>query len=135
MKPDAPVDPRSPLILGFFIVWGAVGVTSHLYFNRPGDVALKRKWFPRVAVLSGILFVAFVSAGLASGAVPGAAVQLLLIVPATALICWLNIRMTTFCGSCESMIYSSTWWTTLNFCPKCGADLRPKPDDEYDFLE
>ena len=47
----------------------------------------------------------------------------LLFLPFIAVIIWLNIRMMRFCDACGKMMINHQWWSTMNFCPYCGAKL------------
>jgi NADH pyrophosphatase NudC (nudix superfamily) len=71
-------------------------------------------WLP-VTIASGILFIGI---GLTMG-VPNEA--LLFVVPAVALITWLNARAMKFCDSCGGTVYSQNPFAQQKFCSKCGA--------------
>jgi hypothetical protein len=81
------------------------------------DVALKKRIFPRMAIGAGAFFAAVIAL-----MAPWKAV--LLFAPFIALITWLNIRMTRFCGVCGKMLINHQWWSSMNFCPHCGAKLE-----------
>lgn len=100
----------------FFAVWAALALGGFLFFALNKDVALKRRLFPRLAIAAGVLF-----GGVIALMAPWPA--FLLFVPFIALIVWLNIRMTRFCGACGKILINHQWWSTMNFCPYCGAKL------------
>jgi hypothetical protein len=100
----------------FFAVWIALAAGGFLFFTSNKDVALKKRWFPRLAFGAGALFalVVFLMA-------PWPAA--LLFAPFIALITWMNIRMTRFCDACGRILINHQWWSKMNFCPYCGSKL------------
>jgi hypothetical protein len=100
----------------FFVIWAALAVGSLIFFTSNKDVALKKRVFPRLVIGSCAVFglVIFIMA-------PWPAA--LLFAPFLALIAWLNIRMTRFCDACGKMLINHQWWSTVKFCPFCGAKL------------
>jgi len=99
----------------FFGVWVALGLASALFIWR-GSPEAKRAWFPRLSVLTGVLFVSF-----AYWVMPHPPV-LYLLIPATAFITFLNIRSTKFCAKCGAYHQSFDWFYKVSFCRKCGSE-------------
>jgi len=117
------------IVAGCFVgTWFVLGVGGGLFFHLGKDAALKRRWFPRYAVLAGVLFVLFASllTGLSSGS-PAGLGSLVFLIPAAAVIAFLNIKTYKFCDECGATLYNWTWFAPMRFCPKCGAPLEPKP--------
>jgi hypothetical protein len=100
----------------FFGVWMMLSVANGLFLWR-GSVEAKRTWFPRLAILAGILFVAF-----AYWVAPYPPI-LSVLVPATALITLLNLKGTKFCPRCGAYHCSFGPFYKVSFCRKCGTEL------------
>ncbi len=108
----------------FVATWVVLGVTGFIVFFLSRDAAFKRKWFPRYIVLTGVLFVLFVSAMTVAGSNSFASLWMLVfVVPALTLICYLNLKFTKFCGKCGATIVDHNWFSPTRFCSKCGAKL------------
>jgi rRNA maturation endonuclease Nob1 len=45
-------------------------------------------------------------------------------VPAIALITFLNLRKTKFCDACGRTLYPKSFFTPTPFCPHCGAQVK-----------
>lgn len=101
----------------FFATWIVLGFTGFYFFQYKKDLDFKRKWFAWYVIGVSALFTAFVT--LMARRVEA----FLLVAPASALIAWLNIRMTKFCPACASTLINQMWWTKMSFCPRCGAKL------------
>ena len=101
----------------FFVVWIALGVAGFFLFYVSKNVQFKRRYFPWYVILGGVLFVAF---GLGMGLPPE---TLYFMVPAVALITFLNIWSTKFCDNCGRTIINRMWFTRVEYCAKCGAKL------------
>ena len=100
----------------FFVIWAALGIGGFWFFATNKDVALKKRVFPRLAIGAGVVFGLVIAA-----AAPWPAV--LLFTPFIGVITWLNIRMTRFCDGCGKLLINHQWWSTMKFCPYCGAKL------------
>jgi len=102
----------------FFVVWIALGVAGFFLFYVSKNVRFKRRFFPWYVILAGVLFISF-------GLGMGFHLQMLFImVPAVALITFLNIKSTKFCNSCGRTIINQVWFTKVEYCGKCGAKLN-----------
>ena len=100
----------------FLVVWVALAAGGFMFFAFNKDVARKRLYFPRYVIGAGVLFgliIAFMAPLPAT----------LLFLPFIALISWLNIRMTRFCGGCGRLLINQQWWVRMKFCPYCGEKL------------
>ena len=102
-----------PIFMGTWIVLAVLGALLY----RKGDLATKRKWHPRMVIGTGVLFVAFAYAMFPN------ALTLLIFVPLTTLIQYMNYRFTRFCPSCGKTVRQNPPWGRMEFCPKCGAKL------------
>jgi hypothetical protein len=135
MQPDTLTTLNAIVTSCFVGTWIVLGVAGFFLFYVGRDVAFKRKWFPRFIVLVGILFVLFSTTLMVlSSRSLGALGILVLVIPATALISYLNIKFTKFCDKCGVTIYAQNWFVPMRFCSKCGAELNPKPklyDDPF----
>jgi len=134
MKPDSPL---SGIVTAcFFGTWIVLGIAGFFLFYRGRDTDFKRKWFPRFVVLVGILFVGFATTLFYLPTRSTESLRMLFfVVPATCVISWLNIKFTRFCDSCGHMIHNHNWFSPMNFCPKCGAELDAKKAVHRDPLD
>jgi hypothetical protein len=102
-----------PFFIGSWIVLGIVGL---LLFVRPGDAERKKRLFGPFTVGVGVLFILFVMLmGVLAPALP-------LLVPAVALIMFLNVRNTRFCPDCGRLV-PTRGFTRPRYCPSCGHAL------------
>lgn len=104
-----------PIFVG---VWVVLGIISALVFFVGKNVKLKRKLWPPFVIGTGVLFVAF------SYAMMPSEQSLMLIVPAVALITFLNLRSTRFCDSCGRTVINQNFFVKPDFCSKCGYKLQ-----------
>jgi hypothetical protein len=101
----------------FFASWIVIGVAGFYFFQYKKDLAFKQKWFAWYVIGVSALFTLFATAMARRVEV------FFLVAPASTLIAWLNIRMTTFCPACAETLINQMWWTKMSFCPRCGAPL------------
>jgi ribosomal protein L40E len=85
-------------------------------FNVLASPETKRVWFPRGAILSGILFVGFVAIVMPPHVLWG-------VIPAALAITALNVFGTKICGRCGALNYRYRPPYNVDACQKCGADL------------
>src|SRR4051812_37868066 len=102
-----------PLYWLFLTVWVLLGVGSAWFFLGSRDARLKRVIFPWFITLVGALFCGFVLLLTEAWVV-------LVVAPATALIGFLNIRLTKFCDHCGRTLHNPSLFTPMRFCPSCG---------------
>ncbi len=102
----------------FFVVWIALGIAGSFLFYFSKNVQFKKRYFPWYIILAGVLFISF---GLVTG-LP--LVMLFFMVPAVALITFLNIRFTRFCDNCGRTISTQGMFGKVEYCAKCGAKLN-----------
>jgi hypothetical protein len=101
----------------FFSVWVVLGLLSAAFFFLGKNASLKRKVWPPFTIAAAVAFVGFVWT-------MGFPPQLFFImIPAVALITFLNLRSVKFCDDCGKMIISQNPFALPQFCPKCGAKL------------
>ena len=110
-----------PSEISFFLslgVWVLLGVASLLFFQFNKNARLKKRILPFFIVGAGILFILLF--------VPwtGRPMILLFVLPAVALMTYLNLKMIRLCDSCGSTVTSNVWFAKSNFCSKCGARLQ-----------
>jgi hypothetical protein len=106
-----------PIFLGVWIVLGVFSV-AFFFFNQ--NAALKRKVHQPFVIGIGVLFVGFV----VLMGFPLDTFFFFVMVPAVALITFLNLRNTKFCDSCGKTLISQNPFARPKFCSKCGANLE-----------
>jgi hypothetical protein len=100
------------------VLWVALVAAGIYLFYVSKDVRFKRRYLPRYIVLIGALCIySTVRAGFPLE-------MMYFIVPAVALVTFLNIRALKFCDSCGRTIVNRTVFTETEYCPKCGAKLN-----------
>lgn len=107
MKPEA--------AFPFFAAWIGLGAAVWLFHWR-ARVETKQRWHPWIIATTAGMFVAFVTLV--------APVGLFLAVPSVLVISFLNWRFTKFCSRCGRTLVQNPPWVPMNFCPRCGADMR-----------
>jgi hypothetical protein len=98
-------------------------IAGFLLFHRGNNITFKRRWFPWYVVFVGVLFAGFALFMTAPAGNDGKAPSVFVILPVIALIGYLNIRITKFCGSCGSMVTPFGGFTRPKYCPKCGMPM------------
>jgi len=113
MNADGP-----PLLFWIFMgVWVVLGAASLWFFTRSKDASLKRRVHIWGMIGAGVLFAGFTLL------MSGEPWVLLFVLPAVALISFLNIRLTKFCRSCGATLYNFNWFAPMRYCSRCGARL------------
>jgi hypothetical protein len=122
-------DLKAPILSGivtvcFFVTWIVLGISGFIVFYLRRDVAVKRKWFPRYAILAGVLFVFFSSTlwVLESRSYSELGV-FVVVVPMVVIITYMNIKFTRFCDKCGATVFDYYWFSPMKFCSKCGVEL------------
>jgi hypothetical protein len=101
----------------FLAVWLALlGFVALFYLKA--SLAARRRWHPFVIVGSALVFLSFVTVILPAS-------SFVIIVPAVALISFLNYKMTRFCNACGATVVQRPPWRPLSACPKCGGRVEP----------
>jgi hypothetical protein len=103
-----------------WVVWAALSAGTWLFYMRNRDAALKRRVLRVQMPLVAIAFLAIVVVMLW----PHLEV-LVIMVPAVALITWLNLRNTKFCDACGATLINQNWLSGPRHCSRCGAPLTP----------
>ncbi len=85
------------------------------YFDK--NVARKKRLIPVFIVGAGVIFALFTL--LMTGDLRAMA----FVIPAVALITFLNLRQIRVCPNCGRTILSGMWFTKAEYCPKCGGKL------------
>ena len=100
--------------LWFFLLWIFLGLVGLWLFYINKDVRLKNRLFPWFVIVPGVLFSVFAYSRFRQPRI------LLFILPAVALISYLNLRSIRFCEACGAMVHN-TFLARPSFCPKCGG--------------
>ena len=111
--------------LSIFVVWAALTAAGGIFFWFHRNAALKRKLFPWYVIGGGGFF-----AGIAIWQTGGR--MAFLLVPAVAVIAWLNIRNTRWCDQCGRMSAPRSALRPEEFCARCGASLENKLVEKQD---
>jgi hypothetical protein len=117
----------------FFGTWMVLAFWGYDAFHKKGDVAFKRKWFPRYMILGGLLFGFFPPTLMALSSRSLVALLLYVVfVPVAAVFAYANIKFTRFCDNCSAMIGRNPFFER-RYCPMCRAELNSaKPDERND---
>jgi len=108
-----------PAITAAFIgAWTALPIVGLWVTYLDRKVARKKRLLPLFIVSAGIIFVLF------SLALTRDLGIMLFIVPAVALITFLNLRQFKVCPVCGRTIHSGMWFAKAEYCSKCGARLQ-----------
>lgn len=105
-----------PIFIG---VWVVLGLFSAVFFFLGKNAQLKRKVWPPFTIATAVLFVGF------AWAMGFPSEVFFVMVPAVALITFLNLRSTKFCDACGKTIMSQNPFSSPEFCSKCGSKLQP----------
>src|SRR6266566_4538169 len=95
----------------FFATWIVLGIAGALFY-RKGSLQAKRRLHPWFAFGTGALFIGFVYAMFQNTHI------LLLVVPATVVIAFLNYKFISFCPACGRTLQPNPPWSRMHFCPK-----------------
>ena len=110
--------PHPEIAPWFFATWIALGIASMWFVYLDRNVARKKRLLPVFIIGSGALFVGFVFW------MSGDLRILAFVLPAVALISFLNFRRIRVCSACGRTIHSGMWFTKAEYCSKCGARLE-----------
>lgn len=109
---------RPELIFTVFLaVWIALLAAVSLFYSR-GSLAAKRRFHPFVVVGGALIFLGFVTLIMPAS-------TFVVIVPAVALVSFLNYKMTKFCNTCGATVIQLPPWTASPTCLKCGGRVGP----------
>jgi len=108
------MDHRTRFFLGG---WLAFSIASGAILFLKKDPAFRRRFHPWFSLLSGVLFLGvMVSMGWPLR-------DLVVMIPAVALIWLLSVRSTRFCPSCGSIVGGRPF-SRPNYCQDCGSRLE-----------
>jgi hypothetical protein len=118
----------------FFVACIVLGIAIVLVFFLSQDAVFKRRWFPRLIILYGILIVGLSIAVFSqpSGLAAGLRMQVI-VVPIMVWFCRWTITHTKFCGQCGTMVRTGYRFVSREFCSRCGAALDEKPKHRDDW--
>jgi hypothetical protein len=114
----ANVEPHSDLIPAFVIFWILLSVASFCFFHFHRGAKLKRRIWPILIIGTALLFVAFSFYFLGSHLE-----MLVLVIPAVALVSFINLRKVRFCDSCGRTLYQQPIFRAASTCPCCGKPI------------
>ena len=114
---------RTTLFPAFAIVWFILGVSSFLFFSINKNAELKKRVLSWLVWGTGVLFAGFVYYE------TRAPYFMLIVIPATFFICYLNVKYTKFCPSCGTTLFNYNWFRAMKYCQHCGACLEDKPHE------
>jgi hypothetical protein len=106
------------LVMLFFVVWVSAAIFQFSFFNKQ-SAAFKRKYFPRVIIIGGFVFLVFMLA-----LFKWHFQMLVVFLPAIALISYGNLKITRFCDKCGRTVRNADWFSKMDYCPKCGSKLQ-----------
>jgi hypothetical protein len=107
---------RPELIFAVFLaVWIALLAAVSLFYWK-GSLAAKRRFHPYVVVGGALIFLGFVTVIMPAS-------TFVVIVPAVALVSFLNYKMTKFCNTCGATVIQRPPWTASPTCLKCGGEV------------
>ncbi len=101
----------------FMATWIVLGVAGFLLFHVNRYTRFEKKRFPWYMSPAGVLLIAFAIL------IEAPLEVFFFMVPALALIIFLNIRGTSFCENCGRTIYNHMFFSKAEYCAKCGARL------------
>src|SRR5438093_13298734 len=93
-----------PWFLAFFIGWIGLGIAGFFLFYVSKNAAFKRRFFPWYIIIVGLIFAAIPVAS-------GQTAALFMVIPAVALISFMNIRLTKFCDACGRTVVSHAFFS------------------------
>jgi len=103
----------------FFTVWVILGILDSMFFVLNKNSKLKKRLHPWIVLGTAVLFIAFVIW------ISGFEIHLFtLLIIATTVMMFLNIKLTRFCDSCGKTLFPNLISWKIEFCPKCGAKLN-----------
>jgi hypothetical protein len=109
---------RPELIFTIFMaVWVLLLAAVSLFYWQ-GSLATKRRFHPYVVAAGALVFLGFVTVIMPSS-------TFVVIVPAVALVSFLNYKMTKFCDVCGVTVIQRPPWSEPPTCTKCGARVSP----------
>jgi hypothetical protein len=120
---DLPVTARPPVVRPpmFMVFWVALALGSWFLIGRLPTPQAKKLWSDRIAILAGILFFLFFTTQFATSK---NSFSFFLFGPVIALITWLNVRNTYYCGQCGKRSLDRNWFGGTYHCPYCGHKLK-----------
>ena len=106
----------NPILIAIMIMWGILGTTAGFWFLLDGNSALKRKLWPVLNILNGLIIflICFATNGRLSLLI-GAG--LLVIIP-------LTIRYMRFCTRCDRTTYCQHLFKWPTACEYCGSSFK-----------
>jgi hypothetical protein len=115
----------------FVGTWMVLAFWGFDAFYKKGDLAFKRKWFPRYMILGGLLLAFFPPALIAlSSRSPVGLLSCVIFVPVAAVFTYTNIKFTRFCDNCSAIMTGQIWFFARRYCPMCRAELNSAKLDE-----
>jgi len=109
-----------PEIMPFFIAtWVVLAIAGVWLAFGDKNIPRRKRLLPVFIFGTGAAFVVF------TFLITGDLHVLALVLPAAALISFLNLRMIKICSTCGRTIQTGLWFSKAQYCSKCGAKLEP----------
>ena len=102
----------------FFGVWIALAIVGLWVTYLDKNVARKKRLIPVFTVGAGVIFAVFTLLMMGSDLR-----MMAFVIPAVALITFLNLRQIRVCSACGKTIHSGMWFAKAHYCPRCGGRL------------
>ncbi len=103
----------------FWICWGLLGLGSFLFFKFNKNAGLKRFIFPFFTLFMSALFIYMMVAIMHFNST-----ILMIAIPVSLLISFLNYRKTRFCDNCGETVIGGSQFVPPIECNKCKSQLR-----------
>jgi hypothetical protein len=110
--------PHPEIVPWFIATWVVLGIAGIWFMVIDRNVPRKKRLLPVFIIGTGVAFVVF------AFLITGDLHVLAFVLPAAALISFLNLRMMKVCSRCGRTIQSGMWFAKAEYCSKCGAKLE-----------
>ena len=121
------------IVFGIFGgVWIVLMLLGWFILYHRDHATFRRRWFPRLMVIGGVVCWAFAAALCALSQELTSLAFLALFVGMMLLISYFHMRQFTFCDKCGVALYILPWSKPMRFCPHCGTELGGKPSRQAD---
>jgi len=101
----------------FIGAWIALCIVGWWVTYLDKNIPRKKRLIPIFIVGSGVIFAIFTLL------ITGDLHTMVLVIPAVALIIFLNLRQIKVCPTCGRTIHSGMWFSKAEYCSKCGGRL------------
>lgn len=113
----------SELTVIFISFWVVLVIFSIWFFGINRNASRKRRYYPLFIISSYALFaMVLIAIGILSKKPEGPVYYIF--IPALILIGYLNLKTTKFCDGCGRTVHNANWFTSMEYCLKCGSKLK-----------